>query len=439
MTRSVLLSLYLAWSARGARGFAERKLRERLADGKEDADRLEERRGVGREPRPDGPLIWFHAASVGESLAVLELIRRLLEEREDLHVLVTTGTVTSASVMGERLPDRAIHHYAPLDAKPFVTTFLDHWKPDVAVWTESELWPTLVVETHARNIPMLLLNARMSKASHDKWRFARGMVRGLLERFQAALVQDDLTMVYLRRLGMPVDRMKVMGTLKEGAAALPCNEDDRAALAANLAGRPVWLAASTHEGEEKMVLQAHRMAMRSSPRLLLILVPRHPHRGDEVAEQLRANGLRFTRRSADELPMDEAPVYLADTMGELGLLYRLSPISFVGGSLVAIGGHNPFEPAALGSAILHGPYVTNFVDIYDRLGEGGAARLVSSPDKLAGQVATLLNPDQAATMAAAAWQVISDGADVTDRALALIVDTLEEHEAAPRGRRAEAP
>lgn len=428
MARSLVLGLYLAWSARGARAFAERKLRERLANGKEDAARLDERRGIATTPRPQGPLIWFHAASVGESLAVLELIRRALAEREDLTVLVTTGTVTSAAVMADRLPERAIHQFAPLDAKPFVAAFLNHWKPDVAIWTESELWPTLVVETHARRIPMLLLNARMSKASHDKWRFARGMIRSLLERFQAALVQDNLTMVYLRRLGMPVDRMKVMGTLKEGSAALPCNEDDRASMAAKLAGRPVWLAASTHDGEEKMVLQAHRMAMRSSPRLLLILVPRHPERADEIAAQLQSDGWRFTRRSADQEPTDEAQVYLADTMGEMGLWYRLSPISFVGGSLVAIGGHNPFEPAALGSAILHGPYVTNFVDIYDRLRDGGAARLVSSPDKLAGQVAELLNPDEAATMAAAAWQVISDGADVTDRALALIIDTLEEAE-----------
>lgn len=429
MARSILLGLYLAWSARGARAFAERKLRERMAAGKEDADRLDERRGITGIARPGGPLIWFHAASVGESLAVLELIRRLLEERDDLHVLVTTGTVTSAAVMAERLPERAIHQYVPLDARPFVTAFLNHWKPDVAIWTESELWPTLVVETHARAIPMLLLNARMSKASHDKWRFARGVAHSLLARFRVALVQDNLTMVYLRRLGMPTERMKVMGTLKEGAPALPCDEAERAAMAAKLAGRPVWLAASTHEGEEAMVLQAHRMAMRSSPRLLLILVPRHPHRADEIAMQLAAEGLRFTRRSADEMPMDEAPVYLADTMGEMGLWYRLSPISFVGGSLVAIGGHNPFEPAALGSAILHGPYVTNFVDIYDRLREGGAARMVSAPDKLAGQVSALLNPDEAATMAAAAWQVISDGADVTDRALALILDTLDEMEA----------
>ncbi len=425
---SVLLRLYLAWSARGARAFAERKLRERLAAGKEDAARLDERRGVAVRPRPDGPLIWFHAASVGESLAVLELIRRLLEEREDLTILITTGTVTSAALMADRLPDGALHQFAPLDAKPFVTAFLDHWKPDVAIWTESELWPTLVVEVDDRGIPMLMLNARMSKASHDKWRFARGMASDLLRRFDAALVQDDLTMGYLRRLGMPGERMKVLGTLKEGAAALPCDEDERSTLAADLAGRPVWLAASTHDGEERMILQAHRLATRSSPRLLLVIVPRHPERGDEIAAMLQQEGWRFTRRAAGEGPSEEASVYLADTMGELGLWYRLAPISFVGGSLVAIGGHNPFEPAALGSAILHGPYVSNFVDIYQRLAEADAARLVPSPEKLAGDVARLLSPADAAAMAAAAWGVISDGADVTDRALAMILDTLEKTE-----------
>lgn len=425
MARSILLGLYLAWSARGARAFAERKLRERLAAGKEDPDRLDERRGIAGRPRPDGPLIWFHAASVGESLAVLELIRRLLDERRDLNILITTGTLTSAAVMEDRLPERAIHQFAPLDARPFVARFLDHWRPDVAIWTESELWPTLVVETSARAVPMLLLNARMSKTSHDRWRLARGVARDLLRRFEAALVQDDLTTVYLRRLGMPTDRMKVLGSLKEGAAALPCNESDRAGLAAELGGRPVWLAASTHDGEERMILRAHRLASRSSPRLLLILVPRHPHRGDEIAELLHQDGWSFTRRSLDEGPVEEAGVYLADTMGELGLWYRLAPISFVGGSLVAVGGHNPFEPAALGSAILHGPYVSNFVDIYRRLAEAKAALLVASPEKLASAVAQLLNPADAAGMAAAAWGVISEGADVTDRALALVLETLD--------------
>lgn len=424
MTKSLALGLYLAWSRRAAR-FAERKLNERLEQGKEDATRLDERRGIASVARPDGPLIWFHAASVGESLALLELIRRLLDEQDDLHVLMTTGTVTSATVMADRLPERAIHQYVPLDAHSFVTRFLDHWHPDLAIWTESELWPCLVSETHARGQPMLMLNARMSKASHDKWRFLRGMARSLLQRFDHAMVQDDLTEIYLRRLGMPQDRMEVTGTLKEGAAALPVNEADLTALRSALGGRPVWLAAATHSGEEQIVLDAHKAARRSNPRLLLVLVPRHPDRGDALAETLQADGWLFCRRTAGEVPETETQVYLADTMGELGLWYRLSPISFVGGSLEPIGGHNPFEPAALGSAILHGPYVTNFVDIYQRLTQARAARLVASATSLAEAVDDLLSPDRCATMAQAAWDVASAGADVTDRAVEVVMDALD--------------
>lgn len=431
MVGSLSLWAYLAWSRRGATAYAERRLRARLAEGKEDGERLNERRGQSDVPRPDGPLIWFHAASVGESLALLELLRRMLDEQPDLTILVTTGTTTSAAVMAERLPPRALHQYVPLDAHRFVTSFLDHWRPDVAIWTESELWPTLITETHGRGIPMLLVNARMSKASHDKWRFLRGMAQSLLSRFELALVQDSLTEIYLRRLGMPVERMDVTGTLKEGAAALPCDEEERAGLATELGGRPVWLAASTHPGEERVVIEAHRLALKANPRLLLILVPRHPNRGDELAEMLHADGWRFTRRKSGERPDPESPIYLADTMGELGLWYRIAPISFVGGSMQQIGGHNPFEPAALGSAILHGPYVTNFVDIYKRLTDAGAARLVSGPDTLAEEVDALLNPDRAAEMAHAAWQVISDGADVTDRALGLILGKLDAQRALP--------
>lgn len=425
MERSLALALYLAWSGRGALGFAEGKLTQRAGAGREDPARLDERRGIASRPRPQGPLIWFHAASVGESLALLELIRLLLEERPELAILVTTGTVTSAAVMADRLPEGAMHQYVPLDARTFVARFLDHWRPDVAVWTESELWPALICETHARGIAMLLLNARMSKASHDRWRFLRGMARSLLARFRLAMVQDDLSAIYLRRLGMPMDRLMVTGTLKEGAAALPVDNRLLDAMRAVIGNRPVWVAASTHPGEERKVLEAHRIAMRTNPRLLLILVPRHPARGDEVALMMADDGWAFTRRSAGENPEAEAPVYLTDTMGELGLWYRLASVSFVGGSWEPIGGHNPFEPAALGSAILHGPYVTNFVDIYQRLTDARAARLVSSPQALAEAVDELLAPDRAAIMAHAAWEVVSAGADVTDRAKAILLETLD--------------
>jgi 3-deoxy-D-manno-octulosonic-acid transferase len=425
MERSFALGLYLAWSRRAGQRFAERKLRERAAAGKEDPARMDERRGIASKPRPVGPLIWFHAASVGESIALLELVRQLIEDRPEVSILVTTGTVTSAGVMADRLPEGAMHQYVPLDARSFVMRFLDHWRPDVAVWTESELWPALICETEARGIPMLLLNARMSKASHDRWRFLRGMAQSLLARFKRALVQDDLTAIYLRRLGMDPDRMEVTGTLKEGAAALPVNTRRLDGMRAEIGNRPVWVAASTHSGEEKKVLEAHRIAMRTNPRLLLILVPRHPDRGDEIAQMLQSDGWAFTRRTAGEGPEAEVPVYLADTIGELGLWYRLAPVSFVGGSWEPIGGHNPFEPAALGSAILHGPYVTNFIDIYQRLSEARAARLVPSPQALAEAVDELLSPDRAAAMAHAAWEVVSSGADVTERAKAVLFETLD--------------
>lgn len=431
MAHSPALWLYRAWSARGGVRFAERKLRERLAAGKEDASRIDERRGIASQPRPEGPLIWFHAASVGEALALLELIRNLREEREDAAILVTTGTVSSANVMSDRLPEGAIHQFVPLDARDFVQRFLAHWRPDLAVWTESDLWPTLICETHARGVPMVLLNARMSKASHDRWRFFRNMAGALLRRFDTAMVQDDLTEIYLRRLGMPTSRMQVTGTLKEGAAALPVDKDALAEMRDAVGSRPVWLAASTHPGEEEKVLAAHTIVQRTNPRLLLILVPRHVERGDALAEMLSEGNWSFGRRSDNDLPTDATQVYLADTLGELGLWYRLASISFVGGSLEPIGGHNPFEPAALGSAILHGPYVTNFVDIYQRLGEARAARLISAPDTLATAVDDLMAPDRAAAMAHAAWEVSSSGAQVTEQAVDVLLDALD---AGPRSR-----
>ena len=424
MAGSLILSAYRVFSRRFP-GAYERVLRRRLAAGKEDAARIDERRGIASRARPGGPLVWFHAASVGESLALLELTRRLGEDDPDLHILVTTGTVTSAEVMQNRLPDHAFHQYIPLDAQAWVARFLDHWKPDMAVWTESELWPTLVQETDARDIPMLLVNARMSRRSYDRWRMGlRSAVANLLGRFRAAHVQDAVTAGYLIRLGLPQERMEVTGTLKEGAAALPYEESERAEFASWLGGRPVWLAASTHEGEETAVLAAHDRALRNNPRLLLILAPRHPQRGDEIEADLKANDWSFARRSRDEDVDADTQVYLADTLGEMGLWYRIAPISFVGGSLTKIGGHNPFEPAALGSAILHGPHVANFTDIYQRLTEAQAARQVAGSEELAQAVNYLLNPDRAAMMANAAWEVSSAGANVTDRAADLIFDWL---------------
>lgn len=430
MANSLFLSAYRMFSRRFT-GLYDRVLQRRLAAGKEDPARIDERRGIAGRPRPKGRLVWFHAASVGESLSLLELTRRLGEDEPGLHIMVTTGTVSSAEIMASRLPDHAFHQFVPLDAQAWVTRFLDHWKPDLAVWTESELWPSLVLETDARNIPMLLVNARISRRSHDRWRRGfRRAVADLLGRFRAAHVQDAVSAGYLTRLGLPQERLEVTGTLKEGAAALPYEETERAEFASWLGGRPVWLAASTHAGEETAVIAAHAKAIRNNPRLLLILAPRHPQRGDEIEAELAADDWSFVRRSRDEEIDADTQVYLADTLGEMGLWYRISPISFVGGSLTPIGGHNPFEPAALGSAILHGPHVANFADIYQRLTEAQAARQVAGYEELAQAVNYLLNPDRAAMMANAAWEVSSAGANVTDRAADLIFDWLPDQSVA---------
>ena len=423
MGRSFGLACYLAFSER-ATGFAEKRLLERRERGKEDVSRFDERFGRSVVPRPDGTLVWFHAASVGESLSILELVRRLADQREDLQFLITTGTVTSAALVEARMPERALHQYVPVDARPFVRGFLEHWKPDLAVWTESELWPALMHETNAARIPMLLINARISKATNEKWRWFPGIAKSLLRRFDFVLAQDETTSKYLRRLGLPADRIEVSGTLKEGSAALPHDEAERTRFASQLAGRPVWLAASTHEGEEEMVAAAHRLAARSAQRLLLIIAPRHPERGPAIAKKLVAAGWDIAVRSKGEMPDVSTQIYLADTLGEMGLWYRIAPVSFLGGSLVDIGGHNPFEPAALGSAIIHGPHIHKVADIYARLAEAGATVEVKSVDELVKAIGKVLSPDRAAAMAHAAWEVSSSGAEVTDRALTLLLEHL---------------
>lgn len=374
--------------------------------------------------RPEGRLIWFHAASVGEALSLLEVIRRLGEHDPDLVFLVTTGTTTSAAILDARMPARCRHQYVPLDVRPWICKFLAHWRPDLAIWTESELWPALIVETDAAGVPMILINARLSERSIRRWRRLGGAAASILGRFAAAQVQDDRTAIALRRLGMPVERLFITGTLKEGTPPPPCDEPERQRLAKVLGGRPVWFAASTHAGEDRPVIAAHKAALASAHRLLLIVAPRHPERGASLATLWRAEGWRVARRGAGETPDAETQIYLADTLGEMGLWYRLAPLSFVGGSLADHGGHNPFEPAALGSAILHGPHTRNFADIYARLDRAGAARTVTDGPGLGAAVIDLLQPDNAAPMAFAAWELCSSGADVTDKAMALILEHL---------------
>ncbi len=430
MAFSIGLAAYLAVSNRLV-GFANRKLEARLAEGKEHPDRIAERRGEASLPRPKGTLVWFHAASVGESLSLLNLIEQMLDDFPDLNVLMTTGTRTSADLIQTRLPPQTIHQFVPLDARPFVRKFLAHWQPDIAIWTESELWPALIAETKKRGTPMLLLNARMSEKSHKKWRWLPGAARVLLGSFDRIFVQDETTANYFRKLRVQGDKIEVTGSLKESGGALPHNEAERLRLSDQLKTRPVWLAASTHEGEEELAAIAHAQAIKASHRLLLILAPRHPERGPDIAAMLRDRGWNVSVRSEGADPEPATQIYLADTLGEMGLWYRVAPVTFLGGSLVEIGGHNPYEPAALGSAIVHGPHVASAEEIYDRLDTSAAAKQVVTAEQLGEVIVELLEPHRAAALAHAAWEVTSSGAGATDRALAEITEMIDHVEAQP--------
>lgn len=365
-----------------------RYVRARARNGKEDPNRMAERFGVPSAARPDGPLIWVHAASVGESLSMLSVIERLRAERPAINILITTGTVTSARILSDRLPADVIHQFVPVDRVAWVRRFLNHWRPDLALWVESEFWPNMLVETHARGVPLILMNARMSAKSYRGWGRFSGIIRSLLGRFDLCMAQSDEEAEKLRTLGAA--RVDCPGNLKLAAAPLPFETDELAMLSTKVGERPVWLAASTHPGEEELIAAAHdRLAARRSD-LLTVIVPRHAGRGPAIAEMLMANGHRAALRVPAEDVSGDTGFYIANSMGELGLFFRLCRIVFIGGSLVPHGGQNPLEPARLGCAVLHGPHMENFPRIVDELTRSGACAAVSDPDDIAAEVDTLL-------------------------------------------------
>ncbi|MES2032955.1 MAG: 3-deoxy-D-manno-octulosonic acid transferase [Pseudomonadota bacterium] len=356
-------------------------LKGRARRGKEDPARLDERTGHASVARPDGPLVWIHAVSVGESLSVLPVVERLRERRPDLTVLVTSGTVTSASLLAKRLPAGAIHQYAPLDTPGAAKRFLDHWRPGLAVFVESEFWPNLILGAKARGARLVLLSARVTEKTAKGWGRAPGMARAVLKAFDLILPQDSATEVRLQRFG---GRCAGQLNLKYIGEPLACDETELTRLKAMVGDRPVVLAASTHPGEEAYIASAFAGMPAIAPQPLLIIAPRHPDRGAEVAALLRARGLVVARRSTGEALGAGIQVYVADTLGEMGLLFRLSAMAVMGGSFVdGVGGHNPLEPARLGVPPITGEWAFNFTDVYRDMFDEQAALLAEREDDLA--------------------------------------------------------
>ncbi len=400
-------------------------LAHRRKQGKEDGARFRERHGHASQTRPDGRLAWAHAASIGEALAVLPLAERLVAE--GLNVLITSGTVTSAEILAKRLGTGMMHQYVPIDRPGAVRRFLDHWRPDVAIWVESELWPNLVLGTAARKIPMVMVNARMSERSAKRWRSMPRLIAPLLGAFSAVLAQSAADSKRLQALG--ATSASLGGNIKYDAPPLPVNEAALQRLSLDLGARPHWLAASTHPGDEAAAADAHSALAGNVPGLLTLIAPRHPARTADIADMLRARGITPAIRSQGDHIAADTEIYIADTLGEMGLLYRAVGTVFVAGSLANHGGHNPVEPALLSNALLAGPDMRNFDDACVALQDAGGITRVARADALADALRPLLNDaerrQQQADAALAAAQSLGGA---SDRALAEIQQLLSQTE-----------
>ncbi len=392
-------------------------IKRRLIQGKEDPARVGERRGRSRDVRPDGPLVWIHGASVGEVLAAAGLIERL--RAQNFRILLTSGTVTSAAIVAKRFPSDIIHQYVPYDSPRYVARFLDHWQPSLALFIESDLWPNIILASAARRLPMVLINGRMSHRSFPRWRRVSGTISALLGRFDVCLAQSPLDAERFAALGSP--NVITTGNLKLDVPAPPADPVRLERLMSMTRGRPIIVAASTHPGEEEILLEVHKILSGYFRSLLSVIVPRHPNRGEAIADMIADSGLNASLRSREELPTAATNIYVADTMGELGLFYRMAPVVFMGGSLVEHGGQNPIEAVKLGASVVHGPHVFNFTDVYEALDSAGGARKADTLEALVKHLGQLLSDQRAReTTAGAAARVVSELGGALDRTLAAL-------------------
>jgi 3-deoxy-D-manno-octulosonic-acid transferase len=395
---------------------APRLLDARAKQGKEDPVRVDERLGLTTVARPAGDLVWLHGVSVGETLSLLPVVERIRRQRPDLAILVTSGTLTSAQLLAQRLPVGVIHQFAPVDAPGAVAAFLDHWQPALAVFVESELWPNLILEARRRGVKLVLASARITERTVEGWRRFPGAVRQILSAFDRILPQDETSAARLHSLGARIDGHV---NLKLSGEAPPHDAAAFTRLSAAIGDRPVVVAASTHDGEEIAIVRA---LDKLADRLCLILVPRHPARSADIATALTRDGYRFARRSQGHEPDRDTDLYLADTLGEMGLFLRLADVVVMGGSFSAalekppVGGHNPLEPARLGKPAVTGPDMSNWATVTDALVEAGGLAIVQAPWDLPAVLAPLLaNTDAARVMGERGRRAATEAGSGLDR------------------------
>ena len=406
---------FYRWITYLASPFVDLYLAIRKKTGKEDKKRFHERLGGASVPRPSGMLLWVHAASVGEAVSVMPLIKSLVEKYSKINVLITTGTVTSAKMLEKNLPPRTVHQYIPIDRLVAVRSFLSHWQPNVALWVESELWPNLIIETKRSGCTMIQVNARISENSYAKWKRARSLAEKMLGCFSLSLAQSREVAVRLEDMG--ARNVKYKGNLKFDAPPLPADPQKTGELLKMIGARQLWVAASTHDGEERIVTQAHMKLKNNNKDVLTIIVPRHPGRGQEILQQIKeiSGGINVAIRSLDQRIETGTDIYIADTIGELGIFFRLAGVVFVGGSLVDHGGQNPLEAARLDCAIISGPNTQNFIEVYNEMKHDGAFIEVADGYGLATAADRLLNePELQEAMSSRAFELVENKRGIVD-------------------------
>lgn len=397
-------------------------LTRRVARGKEIQTRLPERYGEAATPRPNGPLIWCHAASVGETMSILLLIEAL--QSRSFSILLTTGTVTSQRLVQGRAMTGLIHQFAPLDHDSWVNRFLDHWRPDLALRVDSDIWPNTLSLLRQRKVPIIQINARMSDGAFKNWaRFSRA-AQAVFGTFDLVCAQSDIDQMHFVALG--ARNVHISGNLKLAQNPLPFDASALEKLKAQIGGRPVWIAASIHPGEDEIVGQAHRAIKATRPDVLTIVIPRHAERAESMIKHLRSAELITAQRSRDESISNATDIYMADTMGELGLFYRASSIAFIGKTFTVGGGQNPAEPALIGAALVWGPDMTNFAELAAHLEQAGAAIKVAQSSALGPTIAELLaDPTQITRMSDAGQAYVMNNADGLTRTLAMLAPYLD--------------
>ena len=366
----------------------KRYINKRKENGKEDVKRFNERIGRPQKTRPEGRLVWLHGASVGESVSMLPLIQKILDYAPDIHVMVTTGTVTSADVMSKRLPERAFHQFIPIDNPIFTTRFVKYWHPNVALWFESEFWPAMLSSIKRKNIPLILINGRISNKSFKRWQQFDFISKELLSCFTLCLGQSEEDAYRLHVLGAA--NTMCLGNLKYAGLPLPIDENKKKEFKKMVKDRPLWLASSTHNDEEIRIAKVHKRLKEKFPNLLTIIAPRHPQRGNEIKEQISKLELKSVLRSQNEKLSLQDDIYIADTIGEMGIWYDIAKIVFIGGSLIPHGGQNFIEPSRMHDAVIVGPHMHNFTDAMNRAKKADAIIQVTDTLELEEIVTQLL-------------------------------------------------